>query len=196
MTQNTKKRGNKNMNTTKKYVVEIWKTIKNSNYEISNYGNIRHNDKVLKVSENQSYKKIRIKINNNYKTCYIHRLVAEAFIPKPKGKEFINHIDANKHNNNINNLEWCTRSENEKHAWNNGLKEKARIKVKDNLKIARNYTNNEKPVKQLDKQNNIINTWKSISEASRKTGIDTSAISKCCRGIFKQTGGYIWKYTK
>lgn len=174
---------------------EEWKDIKNSNgYEISSFGNIRHNGKELKTSDSTQYKLIRIKINGKFKTCYIHRLVAETFIPKVKGKNFINHIDTNKHNNNVNNLEWCTRSENEKHAWKNGLKENVRTKVVENLKIARTYIKQDKPVRQLDKENNVVNTWKSISEASRKTGVDTSAISKCCRGIFKQTGGYKWEY--
>lgn len=56
------------------------------------------------------------------KCLYIHRLVAEAYIPNKYGKREVNHIDGNKHNNHINNLEWATRSENMQHAFDNGLK--------------------------------------------------------------------------
>lgn len=55
------------------------------------------------------------------KAVYAHRLVAEAFLPNPKGLEVVNHIDGNKENNSVANLEWVTASENAKHAYHNGL---------------------------------------------------------------------------
>jgi hypothetical protein len=51
----------------------------------------------------------------------LHRLLADAFIPNPEGKPCVNHKDGNKHNNELSNLEWVTRSENQKHAYQNGL---------------------------------------------------------------------------
>ena len=97
---------------------EEWKYIKNSNeYEISTLGNIRRNGRNLKISDKPIYKIIRLKLDDKYKTYYIHRLVAETFIPNKDKKEFVNHIDGNKHNNSVSNLEWCTRQENEVHAF-------------------------------------------------------------------------------
>lgn len=60
--------------------------------------------------------------NNKHKSYYIHRLLAMAFIPNPENKQFINHIDGNPKNNNLSNLEWCTKSENNLHAYKTGLK--------------------------------------------------------------------------
>ena len=62
---------------------------------------------------------IRVYING--KPRLLHRLIAEAFIPNPDNKPEVNHIDGNKHNNDISNLEWCTHHENMSHAWNTGL---------------------------------------------------------------------------
>ena len=56
------------------------------------------------------------------KTRTVHRVIAKAFVKQPVGKDFVNHIDGNKSNNSVDNLEWCTRSENMKHAYGHGLK--------------------------------------------------------------------------
>lgn len=91
---------------------EIYKLIDNKFY-ISNYGN------VLDINKN----KVKI-YQNKYLGCKfgnIHRLVAEAFIPNPENKPQVNHIDGNKYNNCVDNLEWVTNSENIKHAFKTGL---------------------------------------------------------------------------
>ncbi len=176
---------------------EKWKYIKNSSeYEISTLGNIRRNKRNLKISDKPTYKIIRLKLDDKYKTYYIHRLVAETFVPNVNKKEFVNHKDGNKHNNNIDNLEWCTRQENEIHAWKNGLKEKIRETSKENLKIARKYIHVNKPVNQFDLNMNFIKKWDSAFQAQKKIGIDSSAISKCCNNKLKKAGGYIWQFAK
>ena len=88
---------------------EEWKYIKKSNeYEISTLGNIRRNKRNLKISDKPIYKIIRLKLDDRYKTYYIHRLVAETFIPNPENLHQINHKDENKQNNCVDNLEWCS----------------------------------------------------------------------------------------
>lgn len=106
-------------------------------YEINSQGVVRSIDRVLKV-KNQSdrlfkgrllatttntqigYLTVSLWKNNTGKTLHVHRLVAEAFIPNPLNKPEVNHIDADKTNANVRNLEWCTREENIQHAYNIG----------------------------------------------------------------------------
>lgn len=67
------------------------------------------------------YKNVILRENGGNKQCLSHRLVASTFIDKPDGKNYINHKDGNKTNNKVDNLEWCTRSENTIHSYENGL---------------------------------------------------------------------------
>lgn len=102
---------------------EQWKPIPDSNYEVSNYGNIRHkvnkNQLKLYIHQNRAYVKIRI--NGKRKNFNVARLVCEAFCPNMENKKEVNHIDGNKLNNNAENLEWVTREENIRHGFSNGL---------------------------------------------------------------------------
>ena len=70
------------------------------------------------------YVMVSIDNKKDSKPYYLHRLVAETFLPRIKGKEFVNHIDGNKQNNDLTNLEWCTHKENLEHAWRLGLRKK------------------------------------------------------------------------
>lgn len=128
---------------------EIWKDVKGyeGTYQISNLGRAKRfyknkPEKILKPVKGQlGYMSYTFCINSKIKTYRIHRLVALAFIPNPNNLPEVNHIDGNKENYSIENLEWCTRSQNMKHGHSLGLifTEKAsdatRIITKDKLTI-------------------------------------------------------------
>lgn len=105
---------------------EIWKDVEGFNgYQISNLGRVKsyyNNTTIIrKTSVVCGYKHLMLSKNKKKYNFYIHKLVANAFIPNPENKPEVNHIDGNKLNNNISNLEWVTRKENCQHAWETGL---------------------------------------------------------------------------
>lgn len=108
---------------------EEWKDIEGYEglYQVSNRGNVRRfgcsvNRKLTKLPVKKGhYYYIPLCKNGKYKNFLVSRLVATAFIPNPNNKETVNHKDGNKTNNNVNNLEWNTYAENNKHAVENGL---------------------------------------------------------------------------
>jgi hypothetical protein len=98
-------------------------------YQISNLGNVKSfkpvsNGRILRPVYRKGYATITLRKNGVSKVCSIHRLLAEAFIDNPDNKPCVNHIDGNKANNDLSNLEWCTHLENMRHAFNTGLVER------------------------------------------------------------------------
>ena len=96
---------------------EEWGHIQNyTNYQISNHGRVK-NDKTNRILKNQidnlGYEIIQLRNDNLSKSHRIHNLVANVFIPNPENKPCIDHIDNDKQNNNVNNLRWATKSENQ-----------------------------------------------------------------------------------
>lgn len=94
------------------------------NYYASDYGEIKNikTDRILKQQiSNKGYAKTNIIINGKIKTIFIHKVVAELFIPNPLNLPYINHKDGNKLNNFASNIEWCTPSQNTRHALDHGL---------------------------------------------------------------------------
>ena len=115
---------------------EIWKTVIYNGevydtIEVSNIGRMRNskNGRIYKLSLNKTgyyQKTISLGSRTKNKTFYVHKAVAEAFIDNPDNKPIVNHIDGDKLNNNIDNLEWVTSKENVNHALSNGLMGRAR----------------------------------------------------------------------
>lgn len=107
--------------------MEIFKEIQGFEglYEISNLGNIKNviKNKLLKFGKhNQGYLQVSLSKNNKKTTFKIHRLIAIYFIDNPNNYKIINHVDGNKLNNSIENLEWCTSKHNNEHAYKLGLR--------------------------------------------------------------------------
>lgn len=151
----------------------IWVDIPNSNYQISSSGYIRNPEgKVRKcvANKNTGYIQVVLYIDLKPVTFYVHRLVAEAFIPNPDNLPEINHKDGNRSNNNFWNLEWCT------HSTNMSL---------------RTYG---KPVLCYSLDNIFLKEYQSIKEAAEDVRGNANNIYQCCRGIRKTHKSLIWKY--
>ena len=175
---------------------KIWLTIKhNNNYEVSNAGEVRnkHTKKVLKPAiSNKGYYMVALSCKGKSHTYTVHKLVMEHFNRCSMVGEVINHIDGNKLNNNIQNLEYVTQKENVQKAWANNLCENVRKSLLERKHSSKIKTSRE--IMQTDLSGNEISRFVSIRDAERKTGIHNSLILKCCKGAQETTHGYKFEY--
>lgn len=172
-------------------MIEEWKDIYGYEglYQVSNLGNVKSvkrqvivkgfQDDIIgnkkerlltKTKKDNGYLRVTLHKDGKEKKLLIHRLVANAFIPKVDGKEQINHIDGNKENNNVNNLEWCNNYENGYH---------------------RDFTLNKKRKIRCIEKGTIYNSFYDIK---KEMNINTSNVCQCCKGKIKTSGGYRWEY--
>lgn len=160
-----------------------------SNYLIFEDGTIysKKSNKYLKPFKKTSgYYAVNLYDNfGKAKMFFLHRLIAELFIPNPLNYTDVNHKDEDKSNNSLNNLEWCNKSYNE----NYGSKKIRELQTKTNT----NKINGRKKIKQFDLSGNFIKEWDSLSEASKNLKIPVGNISSVIHGKRNQAGGYIWK---
>ena len=177
---------------------EEWKLIKGYyGLEVSNLGRVRrikhknagnagkYKDKlpyILKTTRDKDGY-VNISLNESGKGFHarMQRLIAEAFIPNPENKPQVNHKNGVKDDNRVENLEWCTASENIRHRI-----DVLGVKLTNNIK--------SKVVLQYDMNMNLLKEYPSAKEAYRQTGLSQGHISQCCRGEFKQYRGFIWRY--
>ncbi len=127
-------------------------------------GRVRKTKEVKQHLNNDGYPSVRITHKGNIRTTRVHRLVAETFIPNPENRETVNHIDGDKTNNHVSNLEWATRDEQMQHAYKLGLK-KPNAVMKLMTKVA-----NSKPVKCVKKETNETMYFLSARDCSREMG--------------------------
>ena len=158
--------------------IEEYKWV-NDSYIVTTCGRIFNGKKELK--QIGSYRRVGLYgkgVKN--KKCLTHRIVALAFIPNPDNKLEVNHIDENKENNSVPNLNWMTKKENCNHGTRN-------IRQSEKTRVV---------VYQYDLNGNFIREWESARIASKDLGINRQSINKACLGQYKTSGKFIWKYTK
>lgn len=163
---------------------EIWKDIEGYEglYQVSNLCNIKrlNSGRILKQCKNTyGYLQVGLSKKGKLKMFCVHILVARAFIPNPENKSQVNHIDGDKENNNIDNLEWVSQEENLIHAFKTGLRKTNQIN-------------------QYDLNGKFIKTYNSITEAGKPflviSNRPNANISCAVRNKSATAFGYIWRY--
>lgn len=167
--------------------MEIWRDIKDfEGYQVSNYGRVRSNGKEVKYSDGRvyvynkilkprgdTYLYVNMYVGGKTLRKSVHRLVAKAFLPNPEELPEVNHKDENKKNNNVENLEWCTKEY--------------------NLTYGTRLEKFHKPVMAISIEDGHTLFFQSIKEAKEK-GFKSPSIVDCCKGRKKTYKNYIWKY--
>jgi hypothetical protein len=186
---------------------EIWKCINGyeDKYQVSNIGNVRsmhfNNKKLLHIKDN-GVRNLKL-IKNSYgyyvvslcgKQIFVHRIVAETFIPNPDNKPVVDHINTIKTDNRISNLKWATIYENV----NNPLSsEKRNFSIKNKLKGKYGEESNKhRNVFQYSLNGEFIKEWGCMSDACRFYKINNGAMTHVCKLDQNQIGGFIWRYFK
>ena len=180
----------------------MWKAIKGYEgyYEVSDDGQVRSLDRyvadtygkragqqrflrgaIMKQTvttgrDGDSYYVVNLHKNRVSDVTLVHVLVAQAFIPNPDNLPTVNHIDGNKHNNHVSNLEWVSYSENNIHALDTGLR-----------------SPRGNAIAQYTLDGKLVSTYRSACEASRVTGFSRGGISHCLNGRSETSSGYIWR---
>lgn len=192
-------------------LLECWKPVKDYEdlYEVSCIGNVKrlesvvivrkpnkittrtYPEKILKQNLSNGYKIISLSKDGITKNAFVHRLVAEAFIPNPNKYPCVNHKDETRDNNNINNLEWCTTQYNV--TYGTCIERRAKTHTGKKHKSFR-QTKLWKPVDQYDVDGNFIQSYRSLTEAAEISGVDVRYIHAVCSGRQKQSHGFVFKY--
>lgn len=158
---------------------EDWAIIaERSNYSVSTQGKVKNvGGDILKPYEERGY--LRVKLQGGGKPALnrqVHRLVALAFVPNPDNKPVVHHVDGNRQNNCVTNLEWATHAEN------------------SNAKIFPSATRAGRPVIQLSNNGNEMKRWASAAQAAKELSLHPSNIGASCRTKTRKTGGFLWAY--
>lgn len=170
---------------------EIWKDIEGYEgcYQVSNLGRVKslgngktHNssERILKGNNIKGYLVVKLSKEGKQKQYLIHRLVAQVFIPNPNNLLQVNHIDEDKTNNTVSNLEWCSA----KYNMNYGTRTQ-RVVEKNT-----NHQNKSKKVTCIETGKIYVSTM----QVERDLGFAHANISYACTGRYKTAYGFHWKY--
>lgn len=190
---------------------EVWKDIEGFEglYQVSNLGRVKSLEKKVRPNRGSYVHKERIMTSNctthryrriilkhnGKKTCrYIHRLVAQAFIPNPENKPQINHKNGDRYFNHVSNLEWCNQNENMIHSYAIGLRTSPMKGVNGG-----NHPASTSVIQICPETNKIINKFDSLIEAANSLGVNnprstSCSISSACSGKYHTAAGFKWKY--
>lgn len=165
---------------------EIWKDVAGYEglYQISNMGRVktmprtRVHGGILKYDCCKGYYRVSLSKYGKSKHYFVHRLVAQEFIPNPNNFNIINHKDENPQNNCVDNLEWCT------HVYN----------LMYGNRRAKVIEKERKPVNRYSMNGDLIQTHYSIQQAARDIQRNASPIYNCCSGKQTSAYGYLWSY--
>lgn len=157
-----------------------WKPIKGmEEFCVSDDGRIARTEtlKELRINTNsRNYEIVTLKTGPKRTVKRVHRLVAEAFLPNPEGKEIVNHINGNTHDNRVENLEWATASENQQHR-HQVLHESTK----------------RRPVEKLDRTGTVVARYKSVAEAERENNLTRDSLRDYIRRGFT-VAGFMYRY--
>ena len=179
---------------------ECWKDIKNYEglYQVSDYGRVKSlssykkSTRILKPYMDKDFRYVVFLYKKAKKhNIYVHRLVAEAFIPNPENKPEVNHIKTRRKdycNNRIDNLEWVTSAENSE--W----MIKCGNLYKPTLGKFGKENHLSKSIVQLDKNGNFIKIWENARQIDRELNIDFRYVSRCCTHKCKTCHGFIFMF--
>lgn len=167
--------------------MEIWTDIEGYlNYQVSNMGRVKslgddknRKEKILKGGiTKKGYLQVVLCKDGKTKKYYIHRLVAQAFIPNPNNLPQVNHRNEDKTDNRVDNLEWCDGKYNNNYG----------------TKIERQKKKLFKSILQFTLDGEFIKKWDSTAQVEKELGIKNNNICNCLKGRNKTAGGYIWHY--
>lgn len=201
--------------------MEIWAPVKGYEnfYLVSNQGRVKSVKGTFKNSLGRNYHKKEVilaqqEINSGYMICHlsvkgikkgltVHRLVASAFLPNPCNKPQVNHKDGDKKNNRLENLEWCTQSENVKHKFDNFDCSDHKAAMKNNMSlIGKKYSKingqrlrnkNSIPISQLSLEGDFIECYQNSIIASKYVKANGKSIRDAVNGRNKTCKGFLWR---
>lgn len=172
---------------------ELWRPIKGyeKEYLVSRDGHvfsIRSNKQLLPCKNEKGYLRVCLQLNGKKEWKRVHRLVAEAFIPNPEGKETVNHKNGVRDDNAVENLEWASMLE------QNGNDARHKKNISDGIRNSQYLEKKRRPVIQRDMKGEIVATYPGMQDAARAVNSSVGNIYLCCHGQRKTCKGYSFSY--